>query len=207
MYRGLVTLAVFLLASLAHADECEPPATCVPEKDMELFLQMAREKQCLFNNEPKFELDPVNIVIDREGRVYFSGAKPHPYKLRMTWCNYEVEAEGKVKVIAAMREPDTWGFRFRPKAYIGALPFEAFYADPTLDDLRVHDLIDAGAMVDFFYVEWFNVNAAVGFRSLGGGVGFDLTSNFGAYAGYGLSWGEWNHNLNLGLWFSFWNPE
>lgn len=205
--RWFIALAVFLTALLAHADECKAPDTCVPEKDMGLFVKMAQEKQCLLNNEPAFDLDPINIVIDRDGRVFFSGAEPHPYTLRMNWCDYDVEAKGKVTVIAAMREPDTWGFRFRPKAYIGALPLEALYSNPSLDDLRVHDLIDAGVMVDFFYWEWFNVNAAVGFRTLGGGVGVDLTANFGAYTGYALTWGDWNHNANIGLWFSFWNPE
>jgi hypothetical protein len=184
---------------------CEPPAKCVPKKDLELFVKLAREKKCLLENDPTFDLDPVNIVIDRDGRVFFSGAEPHPYTLRMNWCDYEVEAKGKVDIIAAMREPRTWGFRFRPKAYIGALPLEALYEFD--EPLKVYDLIDAGAMVDFFFWEWANINAAVGFRSLGGGIGFDLTSNFGAYAGYGLTWGDWHHNANLGLWFSFWNPE
>jgi hypothetical protein len=203
---SLVLVGSFLPTVAADAAECGPPSTCVPEEDMDLFLKMAREKKCLLDTKPTFDLDPVNIIIDREGRVFFSGAEPHPYALRMTWCDYAVEAKGKVEVIAAMREPDIWGFRFRPKAYISALPFEAFYTDPTLDDLRVHDLIDAGAMVDFLYYDWVNLDVAVGFRSLGGGIGFDLTSNFGAYAGYSLTWGDWNHNLNLGLWFSFWNP-
>ena len=206
-FLALVIALTGLLPSVASGEECDKPDTCVAKKDLDLFLKMAREKMCLIEDDPTFDLDPVNIVIDREGRVFFSGAEPHPYTLRMTWCDYEIEAKGKVNIITAMRKPDIWGFRFRPKSYISALPFEAFYADPVLDDLQVHDLIDAGVMVDFFYYDWFNVNAAVGFRSLGGGLGFDLTANFGAYAGYGLSWGEWNHNLNLGLWFSFWNPE
>ena len=106
-----------------------------------------------------------------------------------------------------MRVPSTWGFRFRPKAYIWVLPGEAFYSIPDTESLGVMDLIDAGVMVDFLYYEWANLNAAVGFRSLGGGIGFDLTENFGAYGGYALTWGDWHHNANLGLWFSFWNPE
>lgn len=205
--RWLSALTVFLTTSLVHADECEPPATCVPKEDMDKMVEVLKEKKCQLETKPTFELDPVNIVIDRDGRVFFSGSEPHPYTLRMKWCSYDVEAQGKVNVIAAMREPPTWGFRFRPKAYIGALPFEAVYSDPELDDLKVHDLVDAGVMVDFLYWEWANLNVAVGFRSLGGGIGFDLTSNFGAYAGYGLTWDDWNHNANFGLWFSFWNPE
>ena len=186
---------------------CEPPATCVPEKDMEVFVKLLREKKCLLGEEPTFELDPINIVVDRQGRVFYSGAEPHPYTVKMTWCDYEVEAKGKVDIVAAMREPPIWGFRFRPKAYIGALPGEAFYSIPDGESLEVIDLVDAGAMVDFLYYDWANLNVAVGFRSVGGGIGFDLTENFGAYGGYALTWGDWHHNANIGLWFSFYNPD
>jgi hypothetical protein len=77
--------------------------------------------------------------------------------------------------------------------------------DPT-KSLSFNDVWDAGLMVDFFHYEWFNINVAAGFRSFGAGFGADLTANFGIYAGYANTWGTWHHNLNLGLWFSFWNP-
>ena len=204
---GTAACLVGLVPVAAHGQECKDPDVCVARKDLDLFLKLAREKKCLVENEPAFELDPINIIVDRDGRVFFSGAEPFPYTLRMAWCDYEVEAKGKVSILAAVREPPTWGFRFRPKAYISALPLEAIWHDTSVSDLKVYDLIDAGVMVDFLYWEWANLNGAVGFRSLGGGIGFDLTSNFGAYAGYGLTWGDWNHNVNVGLWFSFWNPE
>lgn len=193
-------------ASGAAAEPC-PDGTCVPDADLKKMVEVLREKKCLQTEKPEFDLDPINIVVDRQGRIYYSGAEPHPYTVRMTWCNYEVEAAGKVDIVAAMRVPSTWGFRFRPKAYIGVLPGEAFYNIPDTESLEVMDLVDAGVMVDFLYYEWANLNAAVGFRSLGGGIGFDLTENFGAYGGYALTWGDWHHNANLGLWFSFWNPE
>lgn len=186
---------------------CEPPATCVPKEDMDLFVKLLREKKCMQEQEPTFDLDSINIVVDRQGRIFYSGAEPHPYTLRMTWCNYEVEGKGKVDIVAAMREPDIWGFRFRPKAYIGALPGEVFYSIPESESLEVMDLVDAGVMLDFLYYDWINLNAAVGFRSFGGGLGADLTENFGAYAGYAMTWGDWHHNANIGFWFSFYNPE
>jgi len=174
---------------------------------MAKIVEVLKEKKCLQTTKPEFDLDPINIVVDRDGRIFYSGAEPHPYSVRMNWCNYEVEATGKVDIVAAMREPPIWGFRFRPKAYIGVLPGEAFYSLPEDDSIHVMDLVDAGVMVDFLYYDWANLNAAVGFRSLGAGIGFDLTSNFGAYGGYALTWGDWHHNANLSLWFSFWNPE
>lgn len=186
---------------------CEPPATCVPEADMQVFVKLLKEKRCELDEAPKFTLDPINIVVDKQGRIFYSGAEPHPYTLKMTWCGYDVTAQGKVDIVAAMQEPETWSFHFRPKAYIGALPLEAAYELPEGESRKVTDLVDAGFMADFFHYEWFNLNAALGFRSAGGGVGFDLTENFGAYAGYAITWGSWHHNFNVGLWFSFWNPE
>ena len=194
-------------AASEGAPEPCPGGTCVPDEDMAKIVEVLKEKKCLQTTKPEFDLDPINIVVDRDGRIFYSGAEPHPYSVRMNWCNYEVEATGKVDIVAAMREPPIWGFRFRPKAYIGVLPGEAFYSLPEDDSIHVMDLVDAGVMVDFLYYDWANLNAAVGFRSLGAGIGFDLTSNFGAYGGYALTWGDWHHNANLSLWFSFWNPE
>lgn len=191
--------------------------TCVSDEDMKKFVQLLKDRQCLDTSPPTFELDPVNIVVDKDGRVFYSGAPPHPYTVRMKWCNYEVEAQGKVNVVAAVLTPPIWGFRFRPKAYIGLLPGEAFYhaaenaaaelAGEATDSLSVMDVIDAGVMVDFLHYDWVNLNVAAGFRSFGGGIGADLTDNFGAYLGYANTWGTWHHNLNLSIWFSFWNPD
>jgi len=202
MHRWLFVLAVLLLSSVASAQECAEPSMCVPEKDMRVFATLLREKQCQLDEKPTFELDPIRIVVDRDGRVFFTGNAPEPYTLRMTWCNYEVKAEGEVHVIAAMHKPPIWGFRFRPKAYMGLLPLEALYGDSQ----EFRDVTDAGFMADFLYYDWVNLNAALGYRSIGGGVGIDLTENFGAYSGYGLTWGSWHHNWNFSLTFSFWNP-
>lgn len=183
---------------------CASPATCVPKADMAIFIKLLQEKKCRFDEPPTFELDPIQIITDKQGRVFFSGDEPHPYKLRMTWCSYEVEAKGKVSVIAAMRKPPIWGFRLRPKAYMGLLPTEIAYKSAESRELR--DFVDAGVMIDFLYYDWINLNGAVGYRSVGGGVGVDITENFGVYSGYVITWGDWHHNLNMSLWFSFWNP-
>lgn len=191
-------LAVFLMGSVAHAGECPQGSTCVPPEDMKVFVQLLKEKKCLQTEVPSFELDPITIVVDEKQRVFFSGADPNPYQLKMKWCSYEAVGMGKVKVVAAMKEPETWGLRFRPKAYLGYLPLEPLvYASEPVGG------VDAGLLLDFFHVQLANVNLAVGFRSFGLGVGVDVTQNFGAYAGYGMSWNGWNHNLNVALWFAF----
>lgn len=207
MKPGFVCSVVVLVMSPAvptKAVECQAPSRCVPKEDIHTFATLLREKKCQLDESPEFELDPIQIVIDKDGRVFYSGADPKPYKLRMRWCNYEVEAEGKVKLIAAMRQPPIWGFRLRPKAYMGILPSEVFYSSD--DPREFGDFVDAGVMVDFLYYDWANLNGVVGYRSVGAGVGIDLTENFGVYSGYALTWGGWHHNANLSLSFSFWNP-
>lgn len=172
--------------------------TCVPQEDMEAIVAVLREKKCLLSEAPKYDLDPITIIVDEDGRIFFTGADPKPYTLKMDWCSYKVEAQGTVKVVVAMREPSTWGFRFRPKAYLGYLPLE-----PLVNDTDAKSGIDAGLMLDFFHIQWANVNVAVGFRSTGLGIGVDITKNFGAYAGYALAWNNWSHNANTALWFAF----
>ncbi len=217
--KTLLALLTGLLVALplkAQAQNSCSAGTCVPPEDMEKIVEVLQESKCLKTEKPVFQLDPINIVVDKSGRVFYTGANPNPYTVHMTWCNFEAEAQGKVNLVAAVNEPSIWGFRFRPKAYVGVLPVEAFNitvenavkraAGETPEDLSFSDVWDAGVMVDFFHYDWFNVNAAVGFRSLGGGLGVDLTDNFGLYLGYANTWATWHHNANLALWFSFWNP-
>lgn len=202
-------------AAPAPAEGC-PGGVCVSDDDMAKIIEVLREKRCLQTEVPEFKLDPVKIILDKQGRVFYSGAEPHPYTIHMNWCGYEVEAKGKVELLAAMVTPPIWGFRFRPKAYLGVLPGEVFYhsaenkvkelaGEPT-DSLGVADVFDAGVMVDFLYYDWLNLNVALGFRSFGAGLGADLTENFGLYLGYANTWGSWHHNALVGMWFSFYNP-
>jgi hypothetical protein len=177
--------------------ECN--GTCVPPGDMAKLVTVLQERKCLNETPPEFKMDPINIIVDRQGRVFFSGADPQPYKLHMKWCNYEAEGTGKVKVLAAVQEPPTYGFRFRPKAFVGMLLVEPFR-----EGKKPKDGLDAGLMVDAFYIKDFNLNVHAGFRSVGAGIGVDIFRSFGAYAGYALAWDGFHHNPEASLWFAFW---
>lgn len=190
-----VPLALVLVPGVALA-EC-PDGTCVPDEDMQVFVELLKEKKCLQTEKPSFELDPVMLVRDKDGRIFYSGAQPRPYTLRMRWCSYEVTAEGEVDVVAGMVEPPTWGLRLRPKAAMGILAVEAW------DQKDLRDGLELSGMLDFLYWEWLNLNATVGVRSVGAAVGVDVTRNFGAHAGYATAWLSWRHNPHFGLWFAF----
>jgi hypothetical protein len=179
------------------AAECN--GTCVPESDLKLFVELAKEKKCLQSTTPTFTADPITIVVDKDGRIFFSGAAPHPYTLHMKWCSYDIEAKGKIDIVAAMTEPPTWGFRLRPKAYLGYL-----LAEPLRSGARATDGIDAGLSEELFYWHFLNLNASVGFRSFGAGLGVDITKNFGATAGYAMTWDGFRSNPHVSLWFAFW---
>src|SRR5438309_1281911 len=118
-------LPLVLWALPAQADDTSSACNgdvCVPKADLEQMVLVLREKKCLQTTKPTFELDPIDIVVDKNNRVFYSGSAPNPYTLRMKWCGYEASAQGKVNLVAAIREPAVWGFRFRPKAYMGIIP-------------------------------------------------------------------------------------
>jgi len=172
--------------------------TCVSDPDMIKIVEVLRERKCLYEQEPVFDLDPLTVVLDQQGRVYYSGAEPKPYTIHMRWCNFDVKAEGRVRMVAAVQEPPAYDFRFRPKAYVGYMLAEPFRAGR-----EAEQGIDSGLMLDLFYVHDFNFNAHVGFRAVGAGLGVDILKSFGGYVGYSYSW-DGQSSPETSLWFAFW---
>ena len=194
----LALLALVLVAAPARAQEgCPPGYTCVPPADMKVFVQLLTDQQCRNKTESKLTLDPIVIITDRQGRVYTSGNDPKPYKLYIDWCNYKIEAKANVQTQVAERVEPEYGFRFRVKAALGYLPLQAL-------DKNSSKAVDAGLLLEPFFLHWANVNAFVGFRSFGAGLGFDITKNFGVYAGYAMVWGDWKSDVIGALDFAFW---
>ena len=195
--KGRVLATLLLCSSASAQTPCRASAVCVPEKDLEKFVALARDRKCLDENEPEFTIDSISVVTDEDGRVFHSGADPKkPYKVTMKWCHLTVVGDGEVELVAAMKAPETSGFRFRPKAYLGYLPLK-------LSERDFNEGIDAGILLDLAFIEWVNFNVAAGFRSVGGGLGCDLTTNFGTYVGYAFGWTKPLHNVNAGLYFAF----
>lgn len=197
--RTLILAVLFLgLFAGTARGQCVEGSTCVPGSDLKVFVEALKEKQCLLKTAPTLTTDPVTIVIDKEGRVFGSGSDPHPYKVHLTWCNYTLDATGETKIVAGQAPEQTYGFRFRPKAALGLLGTELLVGP------KFSDAVDAGVLLEPFFFQWANINAYVGFRSVGAGVGFDITKNFGAYVGYSVTWGGWRSNPLASLYFSFW---
>jgi len=181
----------------APAQLCPEGFICVPPEDMAVFVQLLRDQKCRAETEPKIIADSVVIIVDRQGRVYGSGTGPKPYKLHVDWCNYQLDAESEIHLDVAQRVEPTWGFRLRVKATAGVLAVDAFTVN------KLYEALDGGILVEPFFIQWANLNAFVGFRSFGAGVGADVTTNMGLYLGYALTWGTWRSNPYLGVSFAF----
>jgi hypothetical protein len=78
------------------------------------------------------------------------------------------------------------------------VPLEAYYTKNALNGF------DAGLLFEPFFVKWANINAYLGFRSTGVGIGFDLTKNMDLYLGYSVAWLTWRSNPYVGFGFALW---
>lgn len=200
MFPRLLLLISLLMPSGSLAQESCPGGTCVQQEDLELFLRLARDHKCRDETPPKIESEPVNIIVDREGRVFGSGSNPVPHELTIDWCNYHIKVQSDTQLQVAQRVEPTWGFRFRAKATFGVLVADLF--NPDLDH-EFHEALDGGILLEPFFIQWINLNGYVGVRSLGAGIGYDLTSNFGLYTGYALTWSSWRSNPYVSVYFAF----
>lgn len=202
--NGIILLIVSLCLFVARfAIGAEAPAgcvagsVCVDPAEQAALTKVLQEKKCLLTDKPQFQLDPIAVVVDDQGRIYGTGAEPHPYTVKMHWCSYDVTAIGDVKLQVAIKEPPTWGWRFRAKATLGVLFVNLVTADTWTKG------IDGGLLLEPFYIKWLNFNLYVGVRSIGGGVGFDLTKNFGLFAGAAVSYDGWKLNPLVSAYFAF----
>ena len=192
-----VFLQISRREALAQDAPCTGGSVCVPPADLQDMVKALKEQRCLKTTTPILKLDPIIVTEDKDGRVFVTGAEPHPYSMTMSWCSYDVKATGKVNVDVARMVPATYGFRFRPKATLGFLIADTFSQDSWSKG------VDGGILLEPFFWQWINLNAFVGVRSVGGGVGFDLTKNMGVFTGYAATWDGWRSNPYLSFYFAF----
>jgi hypothetical protein len=194
-FATLLCALTLLLSPAVVQAQCD--GECVAKDDLTVLLDSLEEKKCLTTERPTLILDPVTVVTDEQGRVYYSGAEPKPYNAHLHWCNYDVTFEGKVKTVVAERTPEVWGFRFKLKFAGSVLAMDAV-------ERNISSAVDVGLLWDLFHWRDLNLNVVTGFRSVGAGVGYDVTSNFGVFGGYGFSFWTLRSNPQAGLYFGFW---
>ena len=167
-------------------------------QDAETFLALLREKKCRLTQAPVLHLDPITLTTDKDGRVFVSGGAPAPYRVSLSWCGTEVETSGKLDVAVTQRQEPTWGPTLRVKAGLGYLPVPALAAQDGWAGL------DIGLLVEPFFYQAFNLNVYAGVRSVGIGVGYDVTRTVTLYGGYAATFPHFEASPHLAVGLALW---
>lgn len=176
---------------------CPPPyAVCLTEEEKKKVVEAVKELDELKSSPAELEFkEPIIIVRDWQGRTYVNGGdqRPIPVKLKIGGIvDRDLEMKLPVRVYER-EEPEDPMFRARFRAQLGLMIPEVVRSAVDGD---LNWFWDGGVSLDFFHYDMFNVSVYVGVQSLGGGLGLDITKNFGIYAGPHLSY----QSLGLTAW-------
>ncbi len=179
-------------------EECpEYYALCLTEEKRLKVIMALEELQDIRDSKAELEfIDPVVIIRDWEDRVYVNGGQEKPVRLRLhigKTVDRSMEATIPVQLFYREKPPDPM-FRLRLRAQAGILA-------PSIKD-SFKDGWDAGVGLDFFHVSDFNISLNAGVRSVGAGVGWDVTKNFGPVVGYALKYDGLESSGFFGVYFS-----
>jgi len=196
-YRVLLAVTLFAPTVLAqdpvqteNPAACTSDSVCIPREDLAVFVQLLKERQCLVRTKPEITLSPIPLVIDRQGRVYGETKTT----LLIQWCNFEITGGGPVKIDVAVQDepvppppkPSLW----QPALRLGV-------------GYTVQASWDAFLLVSPLAYRGVSLNGHAGVRSIGGGLGYGVTSYGGFYAGYSYSY-EGKHGATLGVYGRLW---
>ena len=200
----LILLALLLLSGTAHADECVPPdgGACVTKEELDQIKEALRELQSIHEAQAQITIqDPVVIIHDWDGRVYVNGGDKNPLKMKLKLgdtIDRDMAATLPTQVYYRPKPPDPM-FRLRIRAQAGILT-------PQIVDAisgNSSKWWDVGIGWDFFHIDNVNLSLYTGIQSAGGGIGFDLTKNFGPYVGYSLVYEGFKSGAFAGVYFAF----
>jgi hypothetical protein len=176
----------------------EPYSLCLTQPDSDTVVSSLRELKSIKESKAVLKLkDSIVIVRDWQDRVYVNGGSAKPIDATLTLgdtVSRDMQIQLPVQVYYRPKPPDPM-FRLRVRAQAGLL-LPVIWKD-------AKGGWDAGLSFDFFHVGDVNMAAYTGVRSAGGGVGLDLTRNFGPYVGYALVYDGLQSGLLGGCFFSF----
>ncbi len=190
-----------LFPARATSQEC-PPAQqcdlCLGPEDKKTVVDSLKELKSIKESKAVLKLKG-NIVIvrDWQDRVYVNGGSAKPVDATLTLgdtISRDMQIQLPVQVYYRPKPPDPM-FRLRLRAQAGVL------VPMVWKDAKSG--WDAGIGWDFFHYDVFNLAAYTGVRSAGGGIGMDLTRNFGPYVGYSIVYDGWQSGVFAGVYFSF----
>lgn len=203
-HAALLVVPLALLARTASAQECVAPpgGKCLDEKQFE-EVKKALEELDKIHKSPAVVTtqDSIVVIQDWQGRVYVNGGQTKPIKMKLKLgdtVDRDMEVTLPTQVYYRPKPPDPL-FRLRIKFQAGLLVPQMIQ---TIGGNK-QQFWDAGLAWDFFHLGPFNANAYTGVFSCGGGLGVDLTRNFGPYVGYSLIYDGLRSTMFTGAYFSF----
>lgn len=179
---------------------------CLTKEQKEKVVEALKELEDIHGSKAELEFpEPIVIIRDWEDRVYINGGEKKPIKAKLRIGQHvdrDLEMQLPIRVFYREAPPPPW-FRLRIRAQLGILAPQILQSAKSGGDFK--PFWDAGIGWDFVHVPGIELNLAAytGIRSAGGGLGLDLTKNFGAYAGYSLAYDGWQHSLLVAGYFAF----
>jgi hypothetical protein len=188
---------------LAQMCECLPDGVCLNKEQKEQVTIAVKELDEIKSSKAKIEVtEPIIIIRDWEDRIYINGGEKKPIKLKLKigkTIDRDMEMTLPIQVGYREKPPDPM-FRLRIRAQAGFL-IPTIFESPIEE--HILDGMDAGIGWDFFHLDFVNLSVYTGIRSVGGGLGLDLTKNFGPYLGYSLIYDGFQSAALAGIYFSF----
>jgi len=219
MMKILLFVVALLIPSLAFADEpqpvdpvqsavpvqeCVPPpgGRCITKEQLSDIKSALQELDDIHQSPAVLTTDDkITIIQDWKGRVYTNGGQANPIRFKLK-IGKTLEREMGMTLQTQVHyrpEPPDPMFRLRVRAQVGLFFPQAI---KTLDEKQKR-IFDAGIGWDFFHIGDLNAALYTGVNSCGGGLGYDLTKNFGPYVGYSLIYDGFESSLLTSVYFSF----
>lgn len=202
---ALLTTALLLLASPASAQQewTEPKGgVCLTKEQREALREAVLELKDVHGSPAVVELkEPVQIVVDWDGRVYVNGGSAKPLPMRLTIGKHVDRDLALTLPVQVFHRPKPADPMFRLRIRAQAAVMLPHLVDVIKDGGTVP--LDGGVGWDFFHLGPVNAAVHTGVRTSAFTVGLDLTQNFGIFAGPGVAYDGLRFAVDAGVFFAF----
>ena len=152
---------------------------CLPKDQYEGVKAVVAKMAKIETSKPVVSLDPVVVVEDADGRVYANEAAG-----KLSWGDLEADLRWTPAVVLRQVVPPDWGLRVRVRLSALLLPSVAY------DSGDFRSGLDVALALEPIYWKLVHAQVHAGTRSVGVGLGLDLTRNLDVYLGFALPYAE-----------------
>ena len=171
---------------LAQDAPCPTGYKCIPEAQAAQVKAVLEEYACMERAVQEgalsVSLEPYRVVVTSAGQIIAQ----ETLKGTISWCKWELRWSLYPKFDVTKEIPPvvpTYGARVRARVGVLIVP-----------DMNrsLREMFDPVLFLESFYWRAFHISSHVGIRTLGTGIGMDITNTVDAYAGVGVTWGSWD---------------